>query len=362
MREKLLIALRRLQKKPERAHDNMVLEKPPQNGFTLIELLVVICLIIVLIAVTLPAIGNAQRKAQAAGCANNLHQIDIALQLYISDNTAYPYMSHTQDWAQWNETLLPYLVPNFWKDWYWPPVDNWVGNLPESKATPFECLDHQFGQGVIVKATGALQNNMNNLGAGVTAPGMSTVFTCPTAPSFSAHDCYPWNQTTVHRYPRHYSANRFLFTGNAAIEYVWDNGINHIAPQVRAGNIARPETLIVLCDASLGNDWEASEDLAGPTANIWDRFNRGIGSAESANGNQPITAANGDSADPLYTQDTGQGAGWPAYRHDGRCNALMGDGRVQIFQAGQITRANYVSSGGNEADYGSMSNPSMIYP
>lgn len=55
-------------------------------GFTLIELLTVISVISLLAGLLLPTIGRARKSAQATACLNNLHQIGLALELYIPDN------------------------------------------------------------------------------------------------------------------------------------------------------------------------------------------------------------------------------------------------------------------------------------
>jgi prepilin-type N-terminal cleavage/methylation domain-containing protein len=54
-------------------------------GFTLIELLTVITIIAILATLLMTTLGSAKRKAREAVCASNLHQIGIALHLYLED-------------------------------------------------------------------------------------------------------------------------------------------------------------------------------------------------------------------------------------------------------------------------------------
>lgn len=61
-----------------------------KSAFTLVELLVVIAILGILAALLLTAVTRAKRRAQQAQCANNVRQLGIALQGYVTENHAYP--------------------------------------------------------------------------------------------------------------------------------------------------------------------------------------------------------------------------------------------------------------------------------
>jgi len=92
-----------------------------RKGFTLIELLVVIAIIAILAAMLLPALAGAKRKAQQAGCMNNLKQLALSDIMYTGD-----YNRFIQPYAG-NDGVGSYLGPN----------SEWIGPMIEyfSKAT-----------------------------------------------------------------------------------------------------------------------------------------------------------------------------------------------------------------------------------
>ncbi|MBI5644717.1 type II secretion system protein [Candidatus Kaiserbacteria bacterium] len=61
-----------------------------ERGFTLIELLVVIAIIGLLSSVVLASLNNARKKGRDARRLSDLKQLQTSLELYYSDNNAYP--------------------------------------------------------------------------------------------------------------------------------------------------------------------------------------------------------------------------------------------------------------------------------
>ena len=81
-------------------------------GFTLIELLVVIWSIAILAALLLPALSRAKSAGRKAVCQSNLHQIGLALRMYVDDVGKYPPI---MQWPMsgggsfdWQSGLRPY--------------------------------------------------------------------------------------------------------------------------------------------------------------------------------------------------------------------------------------------------------------
>jgi len=85
-------------------------------GFTLIELLVVIAIISILAGLLLPSLGRARDRGRAITCVENLHQLGIAVQMYVDDNggkinglyAQFPNWGST-DPLPWSYAIYPYL-------------------------------------------------------------------------------------------------------------------------------------------------------------------------------------------------------------------------------------------------------------
>ena len=62
------------------------------TAFTLIEMLTVIAVIALLTALLLPALNRAKASARSTSCTSKLHQLGIAMQLYVQDQmNRYPH-------------------------------------------------------------------------------------------------------------------------------------------------------------------------------------------------------------------------------------------------------------------------------
>jgi prepilin-type N-terminal cleavage/methylation domain-containing protein/prepilin-type processing-associated H-X9-DG protein len=104
-----------------------------KKGFTLIELLVVIAVIAILAALLLPALTRAKATAQSAACKSNLHQIGLALRMYVDDFQKYPmYWDYRSRGASyWDFKLTRYTAGG-------QGVFNCPANSPTNQWSPIQ--------------------------------------------------------------------------------------------------------------------------------------------------------------------------------------------------------------------------------
>ena len=90
-----------------------------RRGFTLIELLVVIAIIAILASILFPVFSRARAKARQTQCQSNMHQLGLAVKMYIGDNDetmplwslvgGAPGLNPAGTVYSWDDQVQPYV-------------------------------------------------------------------------------------------------------------------------------------------------------------------------------------------------------------------------------------------------------------
>lgn len=91
---------------------------PSRRGFTLVELLVVIGILVLLMALLVPAVQKVRAASDRLSCASNLKQLGIALHHFHLDYHHFPpgLVSDSDDLADGESTGFTQLLPYFEQD------------------------------------------------------------------------------------------------------------------------------------------------------------------------------------------------------------------------------------------------------
>ncbi len=108
------------------------------SGFTIIELLIVIVVIAILAGLVLNAFGNIQARARDTERRNDINAIHTQLELFYTDNSAYP--DALSELTNLNAEAL--VAPNDGEDYTYTPADD--GS--EGEAIPFTQMGDHVGR------------------------------------------------------------------------------------------------------------------------------------------------------------------------------------------------------------------------
>jgi prepilin-type N-terminal cleavage/methylation domain-containing protein/prepilin-type processing-associated H-X9-DG protein len=205
--------------KPGVAPDDVHPLAGSRRAFTVPELLAVVAILVIIISILLPNLGQGREVAREAVCKSNLHQIAVASRNYGTD-TGYMPNAYTSNYIVWVPSIYGYVNrdPNIFYCPTAPPQAKWAGiqtggGLPgglgyrdnEMRILINEFFSYGHNNG------GSADSSIPSLGVG----DYVDLGEPPTRPNRG------WNRIAIVAAP-----SNFIMYGDSTVDGLWDHFID----------------------------------------------------------------------------------------------------------------------------------------